>query len=129
MKKYLIHIELCRHIDMPLFLEGESLEDPKLRHKLCETLGWIDAEMGYDIENDEWLTQLKEGVENQKITDFVGIKAYELASDAQLVPFIWHDVKKYFDKCNEESKARKEAEDKEFRRREYARLKEEFENE
>lgn len=120
MKKYFITAELDRYTNEHAIFEGESPEDPKMRQKIME---WLTRFNDGDYDFDDWC---EEGLD-RKITDFVGIKAYEISEGPMLIPNIWKDLKKHLDKLEAETKKRRDAVEKENRRERYEELKKEFE--
>ncbi len=122
MKKYFITANLDRHTNNYEIFEGKSLNDPKMREKIIE---WLIRFDDGDYDFDDWC---EEGLD-QKITDFVGIKVYEISEGPMLVPDIWQDLRKHLDKLEKETQERRDAVDKKNRRERYEQLKKEFENE
>jgi len=115
MKKFVFTLELGRHIDEHFVLEGESLEDPKLRERLVERITGIqDGSL-----EDDYFDDFKDN-------DTHGLTAYEIAREVP-VPFIYRDVKAFMKKCKDEretaNKRYKEQSDKEL----YERLKKKYE--
>lgn len=120
MKTYIITAFLDRYTDNYSIFQGESLDDPKMRQ---EILKWLTTFKDENYDFDGWC---KDGLD-QKITSSRGIKAYEITGEPMLVPDIWKDLRTYIDKCEEKHKEIIERQDKERRRKDYEKLKMEFE--